>query len=129
MLAARIGKRLVGAMVLALANDGRLDRADPVAKHLGERPWFCRLPNRDTVTRLDRRDARADRLHFAGEVHAKDRQLRPQQPREEPDKLGGGRRMPHSVRLTVVAWTLIRTSPALGCGFGRCRISRTSGDP
>ncbi len=50
MLAASIGKTFVGATVLALVQEGLLELDDPIAKWLGERPWFSRLPNGDTVT-------------------------------------------------------------------------------
>jgi hypothetical protein len=40
-----------------------------------------------------------------------------------------GRSSPQSVRLTVVAWTRIKTSPAAGTGFDTSSISMTSGEP
>lgn len=40
----------------------------------------------DAIARLERRDARADRLDFPGEVHAEDRKLGPQEPGDEPDE-------------------------------------------
>ena len=40
----------------------------------------------DAITRLERRDARTDRLDLSREVHAEDRALRPEEPREEPDE-------------------------------------------
>ena len=50
MLAASIGKTFVGATVVALAQEGVLSLDDPIAKWLGDRPWFSRLPNHDTIT-------------------------------------------------------------------------------
>lgn len=50
MLAASIGKSFVAATVLALESEGRLSRADLLADHLGDRPWFGDLPNAETMT-------------------------------------------------------------------------------
>ena len=50
MLAASIGKTFVGATVVALAQEGVLSLDDPIAKWLGDRPWFSRLHNHDTIT-------------------------------------------------------------------------------
>ncbi len=50
MLAASIGKTFVAATVLALVHEGALHLDDPVSKWLGERPWFERLPNHETIT-------------------------------------------------------------------------------
>lgn len=50
MLAASIGKTFLSATVLALESEGRLSRADLLADHLGDRPWFAELPNADTIT-------------------------------------------------------------------------------
>ncbi|TCO77700.1 serine hydrolase domain-containing protein [Chromatocurvus halotolerans] len=50
MLAASIGKTFVGATVLALESEGLLSRADLLAEHLHDRPWFTDLPNADTMT-------------------------------------------------------------------------------
>ena len=50
MLAASIGKTFVGATVLALAQEGLLNLDDPVSRWLGDRPWFSRLPNNETIT-------------------------------------------------------------------------------
>ena len=50
MLAASIGKTFVGATVIALSRKGRLGLDDPVAEWLGDRNWFSRLPNHDTIT-------------------------------------------------------------------------------
>ncbi|WP_245626789.1 serine hydrolase domain-containing protein [Aestuariivita boseongensis] len=53
MLAASIGKSFVAMAVLALEDDGLLSADDPVARYLGEREWFGRLPNHDTMTLRD----------------------------------------------------------------------------
>lgn len=50
MLAASIGKTFVAAMLLALESDQRLSRSDLLAKHLGNRAWFDRLPNAESIT-------------------------------------------------------------------------------
>jgi len=50
MLAASIGKSFVAAAALALEADGALDLDDPLTGLLGDRPWFDRLPNHDTLT-------------------------------------------------------------------------------
>lgn len=50
MLAASIGKMFVGATAAALAREGALSLDDPVAKWLGDRSWFERLPNADSIT-------------------------------------------------------------------------------
>lgn len=50
MLAASIGKSFVATTALALEADGVLARNDLVAVHLGNRDWFARLPNHDTMT-------------------------------------------------------------------------------
>lgn len=50
MLAASIGKSFVATTALALEADGVLARDGRVATHLGDRDWFARLPNHDTMT-------------------------------------------------------------------------------
>ncbi|MBY4892653.1 beta-lactamase family protein [Rhodobacteraceae bacterium N5(2021)] len=50
MLAASVGKTIVGALVLALESDGVLSRSDLVADYLGGEDWFDALPNASTVT-------------------------------------------------------------------------------
>jgi len=50
MLAASIGKTLVGALVLSLEGEGALNRADRVSLYLGDVPWFDRLPNAPEIT-------------------------------------------------------------------------------
>lgn len=50
MLAASIGKTFVAATTLALEHEGALRLDDPVSKWLGDRPWYARLPNHETVT-------------------------------------------------------------------------------
>ena len=50
MLAASIGKTFVAATILMLESEGRLSRSDPLAAHLGDRAWFDRLPNGDSMT-------------------------------------------------------------------------------
>ncbi len=50
MLAGSIGKSFVAATVLALAGEGKLELDDPLEKWLGDRPWFARLPNGESIT-------------------------------------------------------------------------------
>lgn len=50
MLAASIGKTFVAATVIALAKEGRLNLDDLLSKWLGERNWYSRLPNHQTIT-------------------------------------------------------------------------------
>jgi len=50
MLAASIGKIFVGATVVALVNEKRLDLDTPVSQWLGKRPWFSKLPNHKMIT-------------------------------------------------------------------------------
>jgi D-alanyl-D-alanine carboxypeptidase len=50
MLAASIGKTFVGATAAALAHEGALDLDAPVARWLGDRPWFQGLPNHEQIT-------------------------------------------------------------------------------
>ncbi len=74
MLAASIGKTFVGATVLALAHEGRLDLDAPLSRHLSERPWFTRLPNHASITLrhlLNHTSGLADHVHapaFAAEA-------------------------------------------------------------
>jgi len=53
MLAGSIGKTFVAATVLALEAKGLLARSDPVSDYLGNRDWYARLPNHDTMTVTD----------------------------------------------------------------------------
>lgn len=50
MLAASIGKSVVGAEVIALAQERRLGLDDPISEWLGDRPWLTRLPNHASIT-------------------------------------------------------------------------------
>ncbi|MCA8895093.1 MAG: beta-lactamase family protein [Amphiplicatus sp.] len=50
MLAASIGKSIVAATVLALAQEEKLHLDDPISTWLGDEPWFKRLPNHDEIT-------------------------------------------------------------------------------
>ena len=53
MLAASIGKSFVAASILALETDGYLQQSDLVSQYLGDRDWFDRLPNHNTMTISD----------------------------------------------------------------------------
>ena len=50
MLGGSTGKSFAAAVVLVLAQEGRLDLDAPLARWLGDRPWFDRLPNADALT-------------------------------------------------------------------------------
>jgi D-alanyl-D-alanine carboxypeptidase len=50
MLAASVGKTVWGALVLSLETEGVLDRSDLVSDYLGDKPWYPRLPNGETMT-------------------------------------------------------------------------------
>lgn len=50
MLAASIGKSIVGAVTIALAQERKLGLDDRVERWLGDRPWFPRLPNHASMT-------------------------------------------------------------------------------
>ncbi len=50
MLAASIGKSFTAAAALSLQAEGALDLDAPLARWLGGRPWFPRLPNHDALT-------------------------------------------------------------------------------
>jgi D-alanyl-D-alanine carboxypeptidase len=50
MLAGSVGKTFVAAVALQLVAEGRLDLDAPIARHLGDRPWFDRLPNAAAIT-------------------------------------------------------------------------------
>lgn len=50
MLAASIGKSFTAAAALSLQAEGVLDLDAPLARWLGGRPWFSRLPNHDALT-------------------------------------------------------------------------------
>lgn len=67
MLAASIGKSFVAATLLALETDGFLRRTDLASEHLGQLPWFSRLPNHDTMTvddLLRHRSGLPDHVHL-----------------------------------------------------------------
>lgn len=50
MLAASIGKSFVAATALALAGEGVLALDAPVARWVGDRPWFARLAHGEAIT-------------------------------------------------------------------------------
>ena len=50
LLSGSIGKTYVAAVTLWLVGEGKLDLDRPIAEHLGERPWFERLPNGSKLT-------------------------------------------------------------------------------
>jgi hypothetical protein len=83
----------------------------------------------DVVTRLECRDTRADRLDSPAKSMPRIVSLGRSSPATSRTNQGCDRRMPQSVRLTVVARTLISTSPVWGSGSGTCRTSTTSGGP
>jgi len=50
MLAASIGKTFVGATTVVLCREGVLNLDAHISRWLGDRRWFPRLPNHDTIT-------------------------------------------------------------------------------
>jgi D-alanyl-D-alanine carboxypeptidase len=50
MLAGSVGKTFVAAAALQLVREGRLSLDTPLSRHLGEAPWFPRLPNAEDLT-------------------------------------------------------------------------------
>lgn len=50
MLAGSTGKTFFAAVALQLIEDGRLDLDAPISRHIGDRPWFARLPNARDIT-------------------------------------------------------------------------------
>ncbi|MBI4652437.1 beta-lactamase family protein [Candidatus Desantisbacteria bacterium] len=50
MLAASIGKSFVGALSIALAQEGRLTLDEPISRWLGKYDWFEQLPNHESIT-------------------------------------------------------------------------------
>lgn len=71
MLAASIGKTLVGALALSLEDEGLLHRADPVSLYLGDAAWFARLPNAAEMTvgqLLTHTSGLPDHVHMDGAV-------------------------------------------------------------
>jgi len=50
MLSGSTGKSFVAAVAVSLAQGGQLDLDAPIARCLGDRPWFHRLPNAEALT-------------------------------------------------------------------------------
>ncbi len=50
MLSGSTGKSFVAAVAVSLAQGGQLDLDTPIARWLGDRPWFHRLPNAEALT-------------------------------------------------------------------------------
>lgn len=50
MFSGSIGKTYCAVVCLRLVQQGRLTLDDPLRQHLGEQPWFPRLPNGERVT-------------------------------------------------------------------------------
>jgi D-alanyl-D-alanine carboxypeptidase len=67
MLAASIGKSFVAAAAAALAEEDVLDLDAPIARWLGDRPWFEQLPNHEAITLrhlLTHRSGLPDHVHL-----------------------------------------------------------------
>ncbi|RIA55244.1 serine hydrolase domain-containing protein [Dichotomicrobium thermohalophilum] len=67
MLSGSTGKSFVAAVALALAQEGRLNLDAPIARWLGDRPWFPRLPNGAAITTrmfLRHRSGLPDHIHL-----------------------------------------------------------------
>lgn len=50
MMGGSSGKTFVAAVLLELVDEGALGLDDLLAKHLGDEPWFARLPNAESIT-------------------------------------------------------------------------------
>ena len=50
MFAASIGKMFVAATAVSLAHEGKLDLDAPIARYLGDEPWFSRLGGGSIIT-------------------------------------------------------------------------------
>lgn len=50
MLQGSVGKTYVAAVAMQLVHEGRLDLDAPIARYLGDAPWFARLPNAAGIT-------------------------------------------------------------------------------
>jgi D-alanyl-D-alanine carboxypeptidase len=73
MPAGSIGKTFVAALALSLAQDGRLDLDDRVARWLGDEDWYPGLPNRDDITLrmlLNHSSGLVDHVFETEEFHA-----------------------------------------------------------
>lgn len=85
MLSASIGKTFVGATVVALAHEGALELDVPVARWLGDRQWFERLPNGDVMTLrhlLNHSSGLPDHVHLESFVNAVNQKWREKQHHE-----------------------------------------------
>jgi D-alanyl-D-alanine carboxypeptidase len=96
MLAASIGKTVVGATAAALAAEGVVDLDAPVARWLGDRPWFAGVPNHDRITLrhlLTHRSGLPDHVHLPAFAEALSRRWaapgRPFSPEELVQFVGG----------------------------------------
>jgi len=82
MLAGSIGKTFVGATVVALAREGVLELNVPIARWLGGRQWFDRLPNHDVITLrqlLNHSSGLPDHVHLESFVTAVNRKWQERQ--------------------------------------------------
>ena len=50
LLAGSVGKTYAAAVALQLVQEGRMELDAPVARYLGDQPWFTRLPNAADIT-------------------------------------------------------------------------------
>jgi D-alanyl-D-alanine carboxypeptidase len=83
MLGGSTGKSFAAAVVLGLAQEGQLDLDAPLARWLGDRPWFGRLPNADSLTLrhlLRHRSGLIDHIHSAAFVEAMQRKMQAEGP-------------------------------------------------
>ena len=83
----------------------------------------------DPVADLELRDRRADGCDLAGQLAPEDPPLRPAKAGEEAGEERLALRQPQSVRFTVVARILIRTSSLSGAGRSTSSSRKTSGGP
>jgi D-alanyl-D-alanine carboxypeptidase len=50
LLQGSVGKTYASAVALQLIHEGKIGLDDPIAKYLGNEPWFSRLPNAQAIT-------------------------------------------------------------------------------
>ncbi|MCB1174777.1 MAG: beta-lactamase family protein [Leptospiraceae bacterium] len=90
MLAASIGKGFIGALVLDLVREGKLDLDTPVSRYLGRYEWFDRLANHTTITLrhlLTHSAGIADHVHNAEFARAFQKVIQQQRANISPQEL------------------------------------------
>ena len=114
------------------AHAGRLVRDQAALAHANklrvcaEHP---RVESEDLVTARELGDRRASCFDLSRQFAAEDPRLGRRRPANSRHMNGSAARRWQSVRLTVVAWILMRTSSSLGAGRSTSSSRRTSGGP